>query len=241
LTNLSKYPKQVFWSDEDEGFIAIAPDIPGCSAFGETEVTALAELDNAIEAWIDAARAAGNAIPTPSRPALRKEYSGKLLVRMPQSLHHELANAAKREEVSLNHFIVFVLSRYFSTANSVVSQSIGDTGVSNVVMDVTNVSNIHWFESDPTSVGFRTVSIGPGATSFTTGPGSMTLVGANLLTTPTATPGVGITSGTLRSSEEYQSRHDNLGKRFTFYGKVNYEVARNMVRLNTFSARSGSE
>jgi len=63
VTSEARYPKQVFWSDEDEGFIAIAPDLPGSSAFGESEAAALAELDLAIDAWIDAAKAAGNNVP----------------------------------------------------------------------------------------------------------------------------------------------------------------------------------
>ena len=60
------YPAEVFWSDEDEGWIAVTPDLPGCSAFGASRPEALAELEPAIEAWIEAARAAGNAIPEPS-------------------------------------------------------------------------------------------------------------------------------------------------------------------------------
>ena len=39
----------VFYSSEDEGYIAVAIDLPGCSAFGETEDAALAELKIAIE------------------------------------------------------------------------------------------------------------------------------------------------------------------------------------------------
>jgi len=61
----------VFWSDEDEGFVAVATDLPGCSAFGDTQEEALAELRDAIEAWIEAAKSAGNAIPEPSRPFLQ--------------------------------------------------------------------------------------------------------------------------------------------------------------------------
>jgi len=64
-----RYPKHVFWSDDDEGFIAIAPDLPGSSAFGESKAEAMAELDQAIAAWIEAARAAGNVVPSPSRPS----------------------------------------------------------------------------------------------------------------------------------------------------------------------------
>lgn len=133
-----KYPKQVFWSDEDEGFIAIAPDLPGCSAFGDSEPDALAELDHAIEAWIDSAKAAGNNIPAPSSPAPRA-HSGRLLVRMPRSLHQELVNGAQREGVSLNQFIIFVLSRYFSRS---VSASEARAGLlSNVIMASSTTSS----------------------------------------------------------------------------------------------------
>jgi predicted RNase H-like HicB family nuclease len=110
VSEAPRYPKHVFWSDEDEGFIAIAPDLPGSSAFGETEAEALAELDQAIDAWIEAARAAGNAIPTPSRPASPDLPSGKVLVRMPKGLHQRAALCAEREDVSLNQFIVACLA-----------------------------------------------------------------------------------------------------------------------------------
>lgn len=101
-----RYPKHVFWSDDDQGFIAIAPDLPGSSAFGETEAKALTELDLAIDAWMEAARAAGNTIPAPSRPASPDLPSGKVLVRMPKGLHRRAALCAEREDVSLNQFIV---------------------------------------------------------------------------------------------------------------------------------------
>jgi predicted RNase H-like HicB family nuclease len=60
------YPTHIFWSVEDRAFIAIAPDLPGCSAVGDTRTEALAELENAIEAWCEAAKRAGNPIPEPS-------------------------------------------------------------------------------------------------------------------------------------------------------------------------------
>jgi predicted RNase H-like HicB family nuclease len=104
-----QYPANVFCSDDDEGFIAIAPDLPGCSAFGETQVEALDQLQDAIVAWVEAARAAGNPIPKASRPAA-EQHSGKVLLRMPRSLHAEVAQAAKREGVSLNQYLVFLVS-----------------------------------------------------------------------------------------------------------------------------------
>jgi predicted RNase H-like HicB family nuclease len=106
----TRYPAQIFWSDEDEGFIAIATDLPGCSAFGSTQEEALAELQNAIDAWIEAAQAAGNPIPAPSDPATNNGFSGKLLLRMPRALHARLAQEAKTENVSLNQFINFLLT-----------------------------------------------------------------------------------------------------------------------------------
>ena len=110
MTGTNRYPAHVFWSENDKGFIAIASDLPGCSAFGDTQQAALSELQDAIAAWIEAARAAGNPVPEPSAPASDHHHSGKVLVRMPRRLHAELAQAAKREDVSLNQYIVYLLS-----------------------------------------------------------------------------------------------------------------------------------
>jgi len=113
----ARYPKQVFWSDEDESFVAVASDLPGCSAFGESEAEALTELDHSIQAWIEAARRAGNPVPQPSRPAEENHFSGKVLLRMPKSLHRQLALTAEKEGVSLNQFLVFCLSQFSSAPN----------------------------------------------------------------------------------------------------------------------------
>ncbi len=78
MPGATRYPAQVFRSEEDEGYIAVAPDLPGCSAFGETQQEALNELQSAIAAWIEAARAAGNPVPEPSLPAVEENYSGIL-------------------------------------------------------------------------------------------------------------------------------------------------------------------
>ena len=110
MTETNRYPAQVFWSEDDEGFVAVAPDLPGCSAFGQTQHDALRELQDAIQAWTEAANAAGNPIPEPSAPANDHHHSGKVLLRMPRRLHAQLARAAKQEGVSLNQYVVYLLS-----------------------------------------------------------------------------------------------------------------------------------
>ena len=62
-----KYPITIFHSEEDEGYIAIAPDLKGCSAFGETPQEALRELETAIELWLEVARQDADPIPEPTR------------------------------------------------------------------------------------------------------------------------------------------------------------------------------
>jgi predicted RNase H-like HicB family nuclease len=106
-----RYPVEIFYSDDDGGFIAIAKDLPGCSAFGKTQAEAATELRYAIDAWLAAARAAGNPIPLPSRPVEEVELpSGKILLRVPRTLHASLIECAKNESVSLNQHLVSVLS-----------------------------------------------------------------------------------------------------------------------------------
>ena len=77
---MARYPIEVFWSEEDEGFIAVAPDLPGSSAWGKTEAEAITELRTVTDLWIKAARKAGNPIPKPSDRA-DVNYSGKFLMR----------------------------------------------------------------------------------------------------------------------------------------------------------------
>jgi predicted RNase H-like HicB family nuclease len=65
------YHINVFYSDEDEGYIADIPDLKHCSAFGTTPEEAVREVLMAKSAWLEAARSAGKPIPRPRyRPAI---------------------------------------------------------------------------------------------------------------------------------------------------------------------------
>ena len=70
------YHMNIFYSEEDAGYVADIPDLVACSAFGETPTQALQEVQEAKELWLSAARAEGRAVPPPEyRPAIYKAVS----------------------------------------------------------------------------------------------------------------------------------------------------------------------
>ncbi len=66
-----EYPVTIFYSEEDGGYIAVAPDLKGCSAFGETPQEALREMETAMHLWLETARQDNVPIPEPTRMARR--------------------------------------------------------------------------------------------------------------------------------------------------------------------------
>jgi predicted RNase H-like HicB family nuclease len=68
---MKDYHINIFYSEEDEGYIADIPDLVHCSTFGETPEEALAQALIARQAWLDAAKKEGRSIPSPKyRPAI---------------------------------------------------------------------------------------------------------------------------------------------------------------------------
>ena len=68
---MKDYHINIFYSEDDAGYIADIPDLEACSAFGDTPEEALKEVQMAKEVWIEAARAEGKPIPRPKyRPAI---------------------------------------------------------------------------------------------------------------------------------------------------------------------------
>lgn len=61
-----KYQIAIWWSEDDQAFLAMAPELPRCIADGETPEAALCELRHAMSCWLDNARAQGWPIPQPS-------------------------------------------------------------------------------------------------------------------------------------------------------------------------------
>jgi predicted RNase H-like HicB family nuclease len=68
---MDRYHINIFYSEEDSGYIADVPDLECCSAFGATPEEALAEVERAMAAWLESARQAGKPIPPPRyRPVI---------------------------------------------------------------------------------------------------------------------------------------------------------------------------
>ena len=68
---MKDYHINIFYSDEDGGYIADIPDLEACSAFGSTPEEALTEVERAKRAWIAAAQQARKPVPEPRyRPAI---------------------------------------------------------------------------------------------------------------------------------------------------------------------------
>jgi predicted RNase H-like HicB family nuclease len=64
--NPNGYSIIVAWSEEDQAFIAMVPELAGCMAHGETRTQAIGEAEIAIENWLDTARELGREIPSPT-------------------------------------------------------------------------------------------------------------------------------------------------------------------------------
>ncbi|HIB12427.1 MAG: hypothetical protein CL755_10820 [Chloroflexi bacterium] len=60
-----KYEVIIYWSDEDQVFIAELPELPGCMAHGESQELALKNAQEAIQLWIDTANEFGEPVPVP--------------------------------------------------------------------------------------------------------------------------------------------------------------------------------
>jgi predicted RNase H-like HicB family nuclease len=62
---MNKYEVIIFWSEEDEAFVAEVPQLPGCAAHGPSQEAALASAQEAIRLWVDTAKEFGDPIPEP--------------------------------------------------------------------------------------------------------------------------------------------------------------------------------
>ena len=124
------YKKVIFPFKNKDGSITWVvefPDLPGCSAVGKTEIQAQEEAKTALELWLDEYFEEHKSYPEPKESA--GIYSGKLVLRLPKTLHKQLSEQAEDEGVSLNTLIITLLAQNYvrckspSTVNITICQA----------------------------------------------------------------------------------------------------------------------
>jgi len=102
-----KYSINLIWSDEDNCYVATISEFPGLSAFGDTPEEAVEEAKIALKGFLKVYEEDGCTIP---EPKILKPFSGQTRLRLPKSLHATLSQEALKEGVSLNSYIIHLLS-----------------------------------------------------------------------------------------------------------------------------------
>lgn len=100
------YPAEV--KRTEQGYFARVPDLPGCMTWADTFEELGPMIEDAKLAWIEDAIEDGDPIPVPRDVG---EFSGKVNLRMPKSLHRDLVYRAEAEGVSLNQYMTTALAR----------------------------------------------------------------------------------------------------------------------------------
>lgn len=102
------YRMEVVEDKEEGGYVISFPDLPGCMTCGETIESAMKNAEDAKKAWIEAALEDNIEIHEPNS---LEDYSGQFKLRIPRSLHRDLAEHAQREGISMNQYCVYLLSK----------------------------------------------------------------------------------------------------------------------------------
>ncbi len=92
---------------KEGGFVGYIPELKGCITQAETKTEVLNMLEDAKTSWLTVAIEDNMDIP---EPISEDEYSGKFNLRIPKSLHKGLALKAKKEGVSFNQYVTFLLA-----------------------------------------------------------------------------------------------------------------------------------
>ena len=101
------YKMEIVPDLDEGGFVASFPDLPGCITIGDTIEEVVRNIVDAKRAWLEVELESGSTIPEPDE---LKEYSGQFKLRLPRSLHRQLAEHSKMEGVSMNQYCVYLLS-----------------------------------------------------------------------------------------------------------------------------------
>lgn len=101
-----RYSVQVFRDPAGDGFLAVCPEFPHLSAFGETRGEAIEEMQVVLELAVQTYRDEGWPLPEAKQPPSASLPSGEFRVRLPRTLHMQLAAQAEADGVSQNTLVV---------------------------------------------------------------------------------------------------------------------------------------
>ncbi len=100
------YRLEIVPDEAEGGYVASYPELRGCLTTGESVESAAANAEDAKREWLAAAIEDGCEIPEP-----QDEYSGQFKLRIPKSLHRDLALHARREGISMNQYCLYLLAK----------------------------------------------------------------------------------------------------------------------------------
>ena len=101
------YSRVLVEDTESHTFMARVLEFPGCVTQGDSATEALTRLDEVALSWITAALETGREIPPPIE---EQQFNGRILLRVPRTLHRAAVERADQEGVSLNQFLVWTIS-----------------------------------------------------------------------------------------------------------------------------------
>jgi antitoxin HicB len=115
---------------EEGGYTAEILEFPGCVTQGETLEEAYANLEDAARGWVEAVIELGQNVP---EPVAEHDYSGKIVLRLPRSLHRVAAIRAEQDGVSLNTFLATAIAERVGATARPATMTLQMQGPSNAV------------------------------------------------------------------------------------------------------------
>lgn len=101
-TRSEQYLYSIGWSEAGKAFVARVAEFPSLAAHGETQEEAMREIRNVVEFVLNDLKESNEPIPEPFG---KRPFSGRLVLRMPEYMHRQLALEAMRQGISLNQLL----------------------------------------------------------------------------------------------------------------------------------------
>jgi antitoxin HicB len=172
MTKSTKTPKEylkgpyarVLIPDSETGtYAALIREFPGCVAQGNTVQEATSRLESAAESWIQSCLDVGQPIP---EPMAARQYSGKVVLRLPRSLHHKAVEMAEAEKTSLNTLLVAAVASHLEIKKAAMQPT--QLVLSHAQIVITVNATVNAFNAPPSEYHLETSASAQGPVGTTT-------------------------------------------------------------------------